>query len=204
MIATAALAVVSATQALVAIRTKDEKTLVSNSIGSVVCLIAFLHYCLLSMYKWDVMMVRYSDWFFTLPLLLIEIFVICGIDIIDNIWMFLFAILLIIGMLVTGWMAVRSLRSNPTDGTRYIKWLISGTICLIAVYLIVLGLLERGPDGPLQTVTIAFFLVWTLYGAVSLYQRRGSEQMSQSAYDILDIVTKAVFGIVVAAFAVNP
>ena len=202
-IATSALAIVSATQAMAAIHSNNKKTTVSNSIGSVVCFIALLHYRLLSTSGKDTMAIRYSDWLFTLPLLLLEIFLICGIDIIDNIWMFLFTIMLIIGMLVTGWMAVRSLRSNPADGKRSTKWWIVGTICLIAVYLIVLGVLERDPDGPLQTATIVFFLVWTLYGVVSLYQRTGSEYMSQAAYDILDIVTKAVFGLVVAVFAFN-
>jgi bacteriorhodopsin len=200
MIATTALAIVSATQALAAIRAENEKTIVSNSVGAAVCFIAFLHYILLSRPGKDIMSIRYSDWFFTLPLLLIEIFLICGIDIIDNIWMFLFLIMLIMGMLITGWMAVRSLRSN---GTNYTKWLVAGTICLVAIYLIVLGVLERDTDGPLQTATIIFFLMWTLYGFVSFYQRTGNEHMSQAAYDILDIVTKAVFGLVVAAFAFN-
>jgi bacteriorhodopsin len=81
------------------------------------------------------------------PLLLLDILLICGIDIGENIVPCILACALIFVMLIAGWKA-----SKAT--TRRGGWLMVGFGCLFAVYCIVLGLLEHTKKGSLQTVTI--------------------------------------------------
>jgi bacteriorhodopsin len=184
-----ALGAVAILQGLVALRTSDHKTVLSNSIGSTVCSIAFIHYLWLSS-KGDTTSIRYSDWLLTLPLLLLEIYLICDME---NQESFLLAVTLILFMLYSGWKAESS---NVNSGNRK-AWLFLGCLNLLLVYMIVLG--QTGfPDEFLQAVTIILFLSWSLYGVVSASQGKVEDSSIQSAYDLLDLSTKAIFGIVVA------
>jgi bacteriorhodopsin len=181
-------------QAIAAWQAPDSKSQQSNTVGALVCAIAFLHY-----FIWiqtgssdrTIMNFRYSDWLFTLPLLLIEICLICEIDITDNIWLLLLTCLLIFSMLGAGWTALRKSRSGV--------WLALGFLCLALVYGIVLGLLDPLVTGTLPVVAIVGFVAWILYGAVAVAQRHKSTSTGQSAYDVLDVLTKAVFGLIVAS-----
>ena len=194
ILATAALAGASAMQALAATRATDAKTALSNATGSSVCLIAFIHYLCIMRPGIDATTIRYSDWLITLPLLLLEIFLICGIDIVENGWVFLLTCILLLAMLLAGWMSVRSKRRHPTKSIQQKVWLLVGCVCLIAVYWIVLSLFEQTKTGLLPLISIGFFSLWSLYGVVAVIDGSHTQYM----YDILDLSTKAVFGIIVA------
>ena len=187
------LAGASILQALAALYATDTKTTVSNATGSGVCMVALLHYYWMSLPGSDVMSIRYSDWFITLPFLLLDIFLICGIDLMENLGFFLVACLFLMVMLIAGWKALQ---------TQSVAWLALGCLCLLVVYGIVFGVLSQTEQGPLATVTRVFFLLWILYGVVAVQQYRSSSENSgsiQAVYDVLDITTKAVFGVVVAS-----
>jgi bacteriorhodopsin len=146
------------------------------------------------------MSIRYSDWIITLPLLLVEIFLICGIDIGENLGWFLLTCTFIFLMLLAGWMALKSFRKNPGKSKRFMGFILTGCFCLAAVYWIVLGQLDHTKTGtPLQTVAITLFLAWSLYGIVAVMQSTGENGPDQYMYDLLDLATKAIFGIIVAS-----
>jgi bacteriorhodopsin len=190
--ATIVLAIVSVLQAFAATRTTNETKKLSNIIGSVIGMIAFVHYIYM-VGSDDEMSIRYSDWLFTLPLLLFEIMLVFGIDIVEHLPFCILSLMFLFGMLGAGWMAIK----NPCHST---SWLIFGFFCLIAVYGIVLCILPHTSErGLLSSATLIFFLMWTLYGAVALTQcNRGSDLRAQYAYDVLDMVAKALFGLFVA------
>jgi bacteriorhodopsin len=101
-------------------------------------------------------------------------------------------------MLLAGWMSARSKRIHPTKSIQQKGWLVVGCVCLIAVYRIVLSLLEHTKTGLLPVISIGFFSLWALYGVVAVIQQPGDGSYTQYMYDILDLSTKAVFGLIVA------
>jgi bacteriorhodopsin len=188
------LALAAAVQALAATQSLDNSKKISNVMGSMSCSIAFVHYLLIMGSDGDEMYIRYSDWIWTLPLLLFDIMLIFGIDIAENILLCLLTLLFLLGMLVAGWMAINAPRHSN-------MWLTVGFACLLAVYGIVLLILPHNLEGNLTSVTLFFFLLWSLYGVVAITDRNGvvnNNQYAQHAYDVLDICTKAVFGLAVA------
>jgi bacteriorhodopsin len=204
VLAATSMACTSIIQALAALHATDEKIILSNTIGSGVCGIALLHYYWLTQPGVNVMANRYSDWVLTLPLLLLDIFIICGIDVIGNILFFLLSCILIFGMLIAGWKSIRAQNNHPNNSTLFKTWMTIGFLCLIAVYWIVLGMMERTKDGTIQTVTIGLFLLWPIYGVVAACFPTGKssdKDPEQYAYDILDIASKAILGLVVASGA---
>jgi bacteriorhodopsin len=198
ILAISAMAGASAMQALAAVRSTDTKVAISNALGSTICLIAFIHYQWIVRSESDVMAIRYSDWCITLPLLLLDIFLICGVDLGENAWLCMVSGLLIFAMLLAGWYALRSQRNHPTNAARHRSFLVLGCLCLAIVYFIVLGLLDRTKTGLLPNVAISGLLLWSLYGIVAFFRDTGTNGNVQYMYDILDVVTKAIFGIVVA------
>jgi bacteriorhodopsin len=192
----------SIVQAIAASHATDTKAILSNTTGSVICGIAFVHYTWITRPGCDVMAIRYSDWLLTLPLLLLDIFLICGVDILNNLWICILAGLLLLAMIFAGWRSVRSHRTDPTNHARYAAWISVGFVCLLAVYWIVFGLLEPIVTGAdtLSLITLGFFVMWIVYGIVAAFPRHMDvDGHVQQAYDVLDLLTKAVFGLVVAA-----
>lgn len=205
-LATTAFLLVAILQAVAAALANSSTTCFSNIVGSLVCCIAFLHYRWMQADGSNMMAIRYSDWFFTLPLLVLEIFIILGIGVGTNLGYFLVVLTLILVMLGSGWMSVRFLRNSSRQrfNPRRMLWLLLGFVALVAIYWIVLGILEQANDNTLTKITITFFLLWSLYGVVALGETKVIDSgPGQYMYDILDIITKAVFGIIVAFSSFN-
>lgn len=200
-LATVALLSTSLTQAIAATCATKRKDIVSNAAGSVACGIAFIHYTWLSQPGCDSMAVRYSDWFLTLPILLFDVLLIGGVDLVENKWLSALCVALLLAMVVAGWGAVRSHRAHPNDRRRYFIWLGVGFACLLTVYYIVFSLFDHPltSSETLPMVTMFFFLLWAAYGLVAALPRHIlDESATQRAYDVLDIGSKAVFGMAVA------
>jgi hypothetical protein len=187
-------------QTVVSVLVPDAKTAGSNRLGAIICLIACVHYIgLLLAPASSVMAIRYSDWLLTLPLLLWEIFRILEIDIYGRYWVrFLGAIALLLGMLAAGWKGVETASTHPRQAT---LWLVVGCVCLIALDVFVCVTVDPLDNDGLKLVTLIIFLGWALYGLVAAYPLTATS--TQLAYDVLDIGTKAGFGVVVGTYALT-
>jgi bacteriorhodopsin len=173
----------------------DGNTRQFESIGVIVCYIALMHYVLILMLPhYDTMLIRYSDWLLTLPLLLYKILLIRKVDIDQNIGIIIGLGVLLMIMLYTGWRAERLKLGKPS-------WWVSiliGCLSLFLIYILVFGSLESPKVDALQFITTFFFLMWILYGVVALNRENMSTIHGHICYDVLDFCTKGVFGILVA------
>jgi bacteriorhodopsin len=160
--------------------------------GALVCFIALMHYLLIIVTPdYDTMIIRYSDWILTLPLLLYKILLIRNVKVDENIiWCIcLFGLLML--MLWSGW------KSERLTGHKWTGTMLIGFISLLGIYLIVFNVLESPILDTLQIVTIIFFLMWILYGVVASGRDILKKTTLHTAYDVLDLSTKAIFGVLV-------
>ena len=189
---TAALGGTAVTQAITAFASPSGSTSVqTNAVGASVCAIAFLHYLWMqksftSDDNSKVTSLRYSDWFITLPLLLLECMFYSDIHFGDNIHGIITMFVLLMMMLVCGRVA-----ESRSASILYIL----GFLCLIGVYVLFISMVEE-----FTTKTLLVLVVmgtWILYGIAGMLLR-SSSRWKQVSYNILDLLNKAVFGTVVA------
>ena len=157
----------------------------SNVIGATVCAIAYKHY------DWirngsDVMSMRYSDWFLTLPLLLWEFALLSHISIDHHILQFIASILALVSMLLVGKLA------SMERWDRYRVPLLLGGMFFLVLSAVLYGLLVPNWSDGSTLVTLILICTWGVYGILALV--RGP----QWGYNVLDAVNKAMFGVFVA------
>ena len=171
-------------QGITAVAGDSEKT-TANTIGATVCLVAYQHY------RWmrssdDCLSLRYSDWFLTLPLLLFECALISGIDTTSP--LFIASMVSIVLMLIAGKLS--------TIYTYKKKVLLLFGMCLLIMTTFFFILSVPSFDNILAIISVISICSWSLYGAVAW---NGPDW----AYNILDILNKSIFGVLVVAFSTH-
>lgn len=188
--ASATLGGVCILQSLASMHATSNTDAKANAIGATVCFIAYAHYQWMLLSKDSnndsINLLRYSDWFITLPLLYYETTLLCGIN--DN-TVVIPSVLLLLGMLLFGRLSINS-------QTRYKGiLLVLGFLCLIAC--LVLFILNT-PDITTSTnsmVVLGCMCTWFLYGILAYWH---TSTVSSIGFNILDIINKALLGIFVA------
>lgn len=173
----ASLAGVSLLQTVTALKLEGDASR-SNAIGATVCLVAYLHYTWMreSTGKVASLQLRYSDWVVTCPLLLWELSLQCGVGG-EPLAKCVALVLLMLGL---GYVSARS------DGWRRNgSFLLSCVAFVLAVHLFLSSATKHA------ALARAFFAVWGMYPIAFLF---GNE----SAFDTLDLVSKAGFGMYVS------
>ena len=179
------LAGVAVLQALAATSGKSGRMRSSNAIGAAVCIIAAAHYATMHGKDLDeIWGLRYSDWYPTTALLLIEFFWLMTPD---NVALrsgeLIACVALCVLMIFFGQL---SRRGGP---------MCFGTGCLCgaaALALVFTGTNSHGKRA--NSWAWAFLAIWTLYPVSTLLPAK----LEQAALTGLDIVTKGIFGVVVA------
>jgi bacteriorhodopsin len=170
-------------QGITAIAGDPEKTK-TNTIGATVCLVAYQHYNWMRSSN-DRLALRYSDWFLTLPLLLWECALISGSDTTSP--LFICSMMFIVLMLIAGKLSDKY--------TKYKQVLLLCGMCMLVLAGIFFFLSIPSFDSVLTIISILSICSWSFYGVVAL--KNGPEW----TYNILDILNKSLFGILVVAFA---
>jgi hypothetical protein len=168
---------------------------ISNLLSFAVCLISGIHYThMLYIGQNTYRSVLYSDWLVTVPLLLIECWVLLRNsydDAANTVWLASVVVLSIV-MIMSGYFRTYGL-----------SW-----ICLIGVYMIYVFQYynnhntchEDTPDdepGRYPTYLIVLFLgLWMGYGIVEMGAT--SQLWRMRLFSVLDIICKAIFGITIA------
>ena len=197
---TAALAGTSVTQILTAFVSPTAGSVKANVVGASVCSVAFLHYLWMQQsFKNNTLKVtslRYSDWFITLPLLLLECMFYSDVNISDNIHGTITMFILLMIMLLCGRLA--ETRKIKVSGATLLYML--GFICLIGVCVLFISMVEEFTTK--TYISLTFMGTWVLYGLVSIILRT-STRWKNVSYNILDLLNKAVFGTIVALLSYN-
>lgn len=173
--ATALLAGVGVLQALAAVTHRD----VGNMLGAAVCAIAALHYAWMRDTA-NRMWYRYSDWYITTLLMILEFFVLAKAQ--HRVPKLVGCCVLCWAMLSCG-LAAR-LRNEP-------RWFVLG--CAFGFGLLALFLHSVLPTLPRErcAVVLGFAALWCLYPFAHAAQ-------SELAFNVLDMLSKGVFGVAVA------
>ena len=175
--AAACLAGVALVQAIAALSTDSNE---ENAIGACVCIIAFLHYSWMTSASDDKKIeLRYSDWYVTCPLLLWELHNISGQSCKSTL---ILPVLAVCAMLAFGHMA--ELQKNDSDRLKLF------TIGCIAFAVCVASFVANTKTNAL--IVYGFFAIWCLYPVASWLR-------NNSMMDVLDIISKGLFGLFVAA-----
>ena len=151
----------------------------ANALGACVCLVAFLHYTWMrdaSYYEKN--RLRFGDWLVTCPLLLWELHEVCAVK--GQRW----AIGVVMLMVLFGY-AAKLAESSPW---RHVLFGLATVLFVSVAYATV-----RDARRHRELVT-AFFGVWALYPVAFLLPNSASEPL----YDMLDLVSKGLFGLYVA------
>ena len=161
---------------------------VANRLNAVTCFTASSFYIALNLVPVENrFLLRCCDWLITCPLLIIEICKLLGIkssSVVSTV------VSLTILMIASGVASI----SNESYASL-------GFVCLSAIYAI-LASTERDPNHqvlPIETIW-SFLASWMLFGAV-FYIRDPS--VRDASYSILDIYSKGVFGMTIAAAGTN-
>ena len=155
----------------------------SNAVGSTICTIAYQHYVWIQHNNnKDILSLRYSDWFLTLPLLLWECALISGINVNTSPW-FWCSLICVILMLVVG---------KLSDQHKRKSYVTTGMFFLIMASLFFFLAI---PDmtQPFAVLSIVSICSWSIYGVVAWYD--GPDWI----YNILDLFNKAILGFFIAA-----
>lgn len=165
----------------------DRTVASSNAIGAAVCLIARQIYAKMQGGADDGdSALRYADWLITCPLMLIEFFILFGIDVRSNSASLSLAILLITVCILLGRRAVVHARTRVRDFTL-------ACACFVAMLVVVARAI---PDWSADiAMPLAFLSVWLLY-PIAFWAKR------PAAFNALDFVAKGVFGLFTAAKAI--
>lgn len=153
---------------------------------------------------------RYVDWLLTVPLLLVELILVMRLTASETVKK---------SIRLGGLAAIMIVLGYPGEiadaaGTRWLWWSLSMIPFLWIVYELYFGLKgaqDAQPEAAKSLVGKARFLVvasWAFYPVVFLFPMLGldgptANTFVQIGYSIADIVSKAVFGIVIFAIAVK-
>ena len=159
----------------------------SNALGAVVCAIAWQIYSRMQGSGDLDSSLRYADWTVTTPLMLVEFFILLGIDLRANYTSLAGAILLIVACILLGRRAVISSRTRVRD-------FVAACVCFVAMVVLVLRAIPEWSSR--VTMPLVFLSVWFLYPVVFWMK-------SPAAFNLLDFVSKGVFGLFAAAKAVT-
>ena len=179
----AALAGAAVLQAL-ASRGRDAR---ANSIGSAVCVIAFLHYTWMrDAPPLQQLELRFSDWFVTCPLLLFELYSATGET--QGAPELLAALGCVVAMLGLGFAASHAERP-------VLKYALFAAGC-VAFAAAIYSFMRELPSEHVR-LTTAFFALWSLYPVAFLLE-------SNTMFDLLDMASKAGIGFYVAHHSLAP
>ena len=178
---TAFLGGVAAVQAIAALRATKKGVTRANLLGTCVCVVAFLHYTWMrTASASEKVRLRYGDWVVTCPLLLWELQEMTGVE--GQQW----ALVGVVAMVLLGYAAVRR-----RGWTRYALFGVSSAILAAVAAATVHGAVRE------REAVAAFFAVWALYPAAFLLEEFNLD--ANPSFNILDLVSKALFGMYVAA-----
>lgn len=157
----------------------------ANAIGATVCAIATSVYQRMkSSSGRDVEDLRHADWLVTCPLMLWELYALMQIDIKNHAHSFAFSVVSIVLCILLGRAA-----ADATGATR-------GGLFLLATVLFVAMLVNIGLSVDWthshSATPFAFLSVWALY-PFAFWEQSGT------AYNVLDLVSKGVFGMYVGS-----
>ena len=168
---------------------ENKQDIIALQLSSFVTAIASIHYYLMrSAVKGDrVIYYRYLDWFFTTPILLMELCILLKITdttILKKV-VFWNTCMLFFGFLGE----INILSRRLACGL--------GFLCFGILYNTIYKQVERNnkdPDNKKGSLQIlhAFMIVWSVYGLVFLFN---DEAPRIVAYNVLDLCTKALFGV---------
>ena len=192
---TASMGAISVFNLIRALNVDTPKQKLSNSLSTLINVIAFIHYLRMRKQyddgKKDIVGVRYSDWFVTCPLLLIEYCVLMEWITFDEnnniildfneIFNISICIVLTLSMLVFGYLAEK----NPDSKNIYFSL---GFISLILLYCSLYFRQRYIKREDKKNYPIFFILIWSLYGLVFLLP-----SYRDLFYNILDFIAKVVF-----------
>lgn len=158
----------------------------ANAIGAAVCLIAATVYQRMRSSGTESDDLRHADWLVTCPLMLWELYVLMGIDLRTHAWSFALSVAAIALCILIGRAAASA------KGARRAVLFALATAAFV-VMMVNIGLrVDWSHDQ--SVVPFAFLAVWALY-PLAFWERSGT------AYNVLDLVTKGVFGLYVGARA---
>lgn len=200
---TASMGAIAVFNLIMAIKSKNVNKKISNALSVLINTIAFIHYIRMrniwDQSKEDIVSVRYSDWFITCPLLLLEYFVLMEWINIDNntgkinvnkelIFPIIVSIILTVAMLVCGYLA------EKISNLKYLYFGI-GCICLIALFIILHSNQKKIKQKENRKYPIFFIAIWALYGCVFLLPN-----YRDLFYNILDFIAKVLFAFMIGLF----
>lgn len=187
---------------IMAVKSNEPSKKISNSLSVLINTIAFIHYFRMrkiwDQNKTDIVGVRYSDWFITCPLLLIEFFILMEwikIDKLGNInidkelqFPIILSLILTVLMLVFGYVSEKILS---------LKYLFFGlgSICLVIMFFVLYENQKKVNTKKKKLYPIFFIAIWALYGVVYLLPDH-----RDLFYNILDFIAKVVFAFMIGLF----
>jgi bacteriorhodopsin len=166
---------------------KDPNKVLSLQLAGLVTSIASFHYFWMMQSPETPVILRYFDWFFTTPILLIDLCLMYGIN---NTALFYKIAILNTTMLLLGFLGeagVLSMTSSTILGF------------LPFIYMFYLIRQEITPDKSKALFNI-FIILWTMYGVNHL---NPDFIYKNTSYNILDFLTKGVFGLYVYSASFN-
>lgn len=157
----------------------SEKSNLQLQLASFVTIIASMHYFLMIMNKENVVSYRYFDWFFTTPILLIDLCLLLNIS--DT--KFIMEIILYNTlMLASGFLG--EINMVPL-------WL-SNLIGFVPFGLMYKKILDKTNSIKERNIVNGFFGLWSLYGLNQLNPYNNGKNIT---YNVLDFITKGAFGL---------
>lgn len=164
----------------------DKKRL-SLQLSAFVTLIASMHYYLMIQNKTNIDIYRYFDWFFTTPILLIDLCII--LDITDTKFMFEIISYNTV-MLLFGYLGELGILSNLIST-------IGGFIPFIILFYRIHNRVKQQENTQEQKINKnrilnIFIILWSLYGLNHMYK---NELNKNGIYNMLDLLTKGIFAL---------
>jgi hypothetical protein len=171
----------------------------ANMLSGVICGIAALMYIFMKhpSVSLEANEIRSLDWLITCPLLLFEMAALLGASALDP-WVIVSVIGAIL-MVAVGW---NSMYLSPAR-------LLGGFVFLTIVYIAMWKVGEKSKQNRSETKSrlVVFFLgIWVFYGLVSCMTSFGwatNLLMASSLYSILDIISKALFGLCILWLSIH-
>ena len=167
-------------------------------VSTIVCTVAAVHYMYMrniAASGGNVFPVRYSDWFVTVPLMLYEFCTLFGIG-----WGKTAIIMLIsVLMLVAGYSGAKNPAGKPAN------FLVGSFLLGVILWLCYGDAMspDKEQEGEItaadRRIASGFLLVWVLYGFAYFV----SQPLQDLSYNILDIISKGVFGLWVVSVLVE-